>query len=152
MRRFQSVIAMLLGVAMSGCQHIAPASQTLGSARDELGQIDLRQSEIVQSGDMMALTALLHPAYAAHLPNGQILDRELILAMARTGAFAREKHRRVQEKMVVEGNTGIVMGVDHLASPPPLATRGERTRRYTNIYVRADGSWKLVVRHFNFLP
>ena len=44
------------------------------------------------------------------------------------------------------------MGMDRLESPPPLATRGERTRRFTNVYVREGGRWRLIARHFHFLP
>lgn len=145
-------ITILAGIAMLGCVHSVGPPQSAAAASEELSKADRRQSEIVQSGDMAALTALLHPAYTVHLPNGRIIDRRQTLALAQTGAFAHEKHRRVQEHIVIDGSTGVVMGVDHLESPPPLATRGERTRRYTNVYVQKDGRWKHLVRHFHFLP
>jgi len=44
------------------------------------------------------------------------------------------------------------MGVDRLESPPGLAERGERTRRYTNVYVREGGRWRQLALHFHFLP
>lgn len=94
----------------------------------------------------------MHPDYLVHVPNGRTLDRSQVLEIARTGVLTKEKHRRVQERAKIAGSTGIVIGVDHLETPPSLAERGELKRRYTNIYVIEDGRWKHFARHFHFLP
>ena len=145
-------IALAIALASAGPQSQQPIGESVASARDSLAAVDLRQSQIVQSGDMAALEALLHPAYTVHVPNGRIIDRQQTVGFARSGAFAKEKHRRVQERVMVSGTTGIVMGVDQLDSPPPLATRGERIRRYTNVYVLEGGRWLHLARHFHFIP
>jgi hypothetical protein len=146
-----AALALLLGIVLSPAQAGAadPVSRpTLASLQDA----DRRQSEIVQSGDIADLEQLLHPSYLLHAPNGRTLDRAQTLDFARSGALAKERHRRVQETARIEGTTGIVIGVDHLDAPPPLATRGERRRRYTNVYLFEGGRWKHLLRHFHFVP
>lgn len=122
------------------------------SADAELRRVDLEQAAVAQSGDLAAMTSLLHPNYIAHLTNGRLYDRAQTIAFVASGSLAKERFQRTQETVVVAGDTGIVMGLDKLESPPPLATKGERNRRYTNVYVRDSGRWKLLARHFHLLP
>ena len=121
-----------------------------GRSAAALAAADRDQARIAQSGDAEAMSALLHRDYTVHLPNGRLFSRSETIAMA--GRLAAERFERIQERVIVDGGVGIVMGVDRLESPPPLATRGERTRRFTNLYIRENGRWRLVARHFHFLP
>ena len=143
-----------LSLAMSmaaACQAVGSGDPASGPDADLAGA-DREQARIVQSADLEALAELLHPDYAAHLANGQLFDRAGTLRFAAGGRLAAERFERVQERVIRRGEVGIVMGVDRLAAPPPLAQSGERTRRYTNIYVRDGGRWKLIARHFHLLP
>ena len=120
--------------------------------RAELRRVDLEQAAVAQSGDAAAMAGLLHPSYVAHLTNGRLSDHAQTLTFVRSGSLAKERFHRTQESVVVAGDTGVVMGLDRLESAPPLATRGERNRRYTNMYVKHEGKWKLLARHFHLLP
>ena len=142
-----TVTALFLAAMVANT--VAPAA---AASEASLREVDQRQSVIVQAGDLQALEQLMHPDYVVHVPNGRTLDRAQVLEIARTGVLTKEKHRRVQEQTKIVGTTGIVMGVDHLETPPALAQRGELKRRYTNIYVFEDGRWKHFARHFHFLP
>ncbi|HEU4704763.1 MAG TPA: nuclear transport factor 2 family protein, partial [Sphingomicrobium sp.] len=135
--------------ALRGAQ---AGEQASTAAEQELRLLDLRHSALVQAGNAEALAELLHPEYTVHLPNGRLVTFEQTMGLVRSGSLARERHQRAHERIVIRGDTAIVMGVDRLEQPPPLALRGERTRRYTNIYVREDGRWRLIARHFHFLP
>ena len=117
-----------------------------------LAAADREQARIAQSDDMQAMSELLHRDYAAHLPNGRLFSRSETLAFAASGRLAAERFERTQERVIVDDAVGVVMGLDRLESPPPLAARGERTRRFTNVYVREGGRWRLIARHFHFLP
>lgn len=135
----------------------APSSSALAdaaasAAESELRRVDLEQAAVAQSGDVAAMAALLHPSYVAHLTNGRLSDHAQTLAFVGSGSLAKERFRRTQESVIVTGDTGVVMGLDRMEAPPPLATRNERNRRYTNVYVRHDGRWKLLARHFHLLP
>lgn len=131
---------------------VAAQSDARGLGEAELAKIDLEQARIVQSGEVEPMRALLHPQYTAHLTNGQLAGYDQTLSMVAKGQLAREKFKRFQEKVLLAGDTGAVMGKDVLDDPPPLARNGEKTRRYTNIYVKQDGRWRLFARHFHLLP
>ena len=121
---------------------------------DPRAQFDLRIKTVcVQRRRFkLHLPEEIHPSYTAHLPNGRLADRAQTLALVDSGTLARERHQRIQERVLIAGDTGVVIGIDRLEEPPPLAQHGERTRRYTNVYVRENGRWRLLARHFKFLP
>lgn len=144
---------LALGPLVGGCQPHASITKPLGIVvQEDLRRLDDEQARLVQAGDEAGMAALLHPDYVAHAPNGRLYGYEQTLALIRSGALARERFERTQERVTVSGTTGIVTGVDRLEVAPPLAQRGERTRRYTNVYVRENGAWKLIARHFHLLP
>ena len=135
--------------------HAAPnaaASDVRPDDRQALRDVDIEQARLVQSGDATRLEALFHPSYVVHTPDGRSHRLDRILAMVRNGALTRERFTRTPEIVTVSGTTGVVIGVDRLEEAPPLARNGERTRRYTNVYVLHEGRWRLLARHFHFLP
>lgn len=152
MTRLFAILAASCLLILPACQRGQDFRASASSAEDELRRIDLDHSRSAQAADAQAVAALTHPSYTAHLPNGQLADRALLLTIVGNGSLARERHQRVHERVFIAGDTGIVIGIDRLEEPPPLARQGERTRRYTNVYVREDGNWRLLARHFNFLP
>jgi hypothetical protein len=152
MQRYNLALFALGLLLISGCQHGETHGVSVSSAEEELRRVDLDQSRLVLAANGHAVAALLHPAYTAHLPNGRLVDRAQTLALIESGALAKERHQRQQERVIISGDTGVVIGIDRLEAPPPLAQHGERTRRYTNLYVRQGGHWRLLARHFHFLP
>jgi ketosteroid isomerase-like protein len=150
-RLYMVLVASCLSTSLA-CQPGNDLRVSTPSAEDELRRVDLDQSRFVQAANGQAVAALLHPSYTAHLPNGRTADRTQTLALIDSGALARERHQRSQERVIIAGDTGVVIGLDRLEAPPPLAQHGERTRRYTNIYIRQHGHWRLLARHFHFMP
>ena len=122
------------------------------SDEQALRQTDMEQARLVQDGDAAGLMDLFHPSYTVHAANGRVYGLEQTLILVRNGSLARERFLRTQESVTISGSTGVVVGVDRLEAAPPLARNGERTRRYTNVYVVYEGRWRLLARHFHLLP
>lgn len=156
MNRIGSFVIVLLSMTLqtteAAGQPIAEVRQEPMALKTEVSRLDLEQARVAQSGDVQAMSALLHPDYTAHVANGRVVNRAETLKFVASGSLARERFERTQESVNVAGSTGVVMGLDRLEAPPPLATRGERSRRYTNVYVMHQGRWKLFARHFHLLP
>lgn len=150
---FPLLVELLATTACHG-QVARPSASSYAQHVDEqkLRHADMEQARLVQAGDVAALTALFHPSYAAHASNGRVYSLDQTLTLVRNGSLARERFVRTQENVTVSGSTGIVIGVDRLEQPPPLARNGERTRRYTNIFVLQEGRWRLLARHFHLIP
>jgi hypothetical protein len=139
------LILILLGSASAS----APASPKLES---ELRDADLEHARATQDGNRARLDELLRPAFANHIANGRIVDREQMIEAVASGSLRAERFVRSHDCVVVAGNAGYVFGKDRLEAPPPLATRGERTRPYTHVWTPVGGRWGLLARHFHLIP
>jgi hypothetical protein len=123
---------------------------------DEAGlrAVDERQRQVVLARDVEGLKPLLHPALRVNAPSNHILTREQLLAMVGRGDIAAESFERVAEQVTITGELGVVMG--HETFTPVASSElgrlyGARLlrRRYTNVYLREAGSWRLLARHAN---
>lgn len=155
MTRTGLFVLIAFGTILHSCQMVGQAAGGVPAAivlETEVRRLDMKQARVAQSGNVDAMSALLHPEYTAHLTNGQLSNRTQTLAFVASGLLAKERFERTQELVKVSGSTAFVMGIDRLEAPPPLARRGERSRRYTNIYAKHQGRWKLFARHFHLLP
>jgi ketosteroid isomerase-like protein len=113
---------------------------------------NLEQSEVqaVLNKDTITLKRLWDKEFVVHNPEGKIVtakpnsvDRP-VLHMQRT-SFTRDV-----QKIMVNENIAISMGKEIVVSIDETS-KTEQTveRRYTNTWMKKDGSWKLVARHAN---
>jgi ketosteroid isomerase-like protein len=114
----------------------------------------LEQSEVnaVLQKDTNQLKKLWDNDYVVYNPEGKIIraltnsvDRP-VLQNQRT-SFTREV-----EQVIINGNIAISMGNETVvaAGNDPNSSQTIK-RRYTNIWMKKDGSWKLIARHANKL-
>lgn len=113
---------------------------------------NLEQNEVhaVLNKDTIALRKLWDKDYVVNNPENKIVLAKLnsvdrpVLQKQRT-SFTREV-----ERIIINGDIAISMGKETVVSMEN-ASKSEQTveRRYTNIWMKRDGSWKLVARHAN---
>lgn len=109
------------------------------------------------AGDVAAMAEITHPRLTLNAPNNQIVSREELLSLMRSGQLGTQSLERFAEAVVIHGDAGIVMGRETVV-PAPASISGRmyggvpQNRRYTHIYVREAGSWKLIGRHANVIP
>lgn len=155
MFRLTILLTVLCFAGLTSCRAAMPGAVTAAGVatrfEEELRRVDMEQARLVQAGDAEGLAALFHPAYTVHAANGRLYGLDQTLTMVRNGSLARERFLRTHEAVAISGSTGVVMGLDRLETPPPLAVRGERSRRYTNVYIIENGRWRLFARHFHFV-
>ena len=112
----------------------------------------LEQTEVqaVLNKDTVALKKLWDKNYIVNNPENKIVlakpnpvDRP-VLQKART-SFTREV-----EKILINADIAISMGSETVTPSGDVPKPGQTIkRRYTNIWMKKDGSWKLVARHAN---
>jgi hypothetical protein len=106
--------------------------------------------QAVLAKDTVTLERLWDKKYVVNNPDNRIVvagsnpvDRP-VLQKPRT-AFTREV-----EHITVRGDVVISMGGETVVPGGDLPKAGKTVRRrYTNIWTRVDGSWKLIARHAN---
>lgn len=140
MKKIMVVICLLF------CGHYLSAQNSV--VETKIKDLEQREVQAVLNKDTITLKSLWDKDYVVNNPEGKIVlakhnsvDRP-VLQRQRT-SLTREV-----EKIIVNGDVAISMGNETVVamgddSKPEQITR----RRYTNIWMKKDGSWKLVARH-----
>ena len=114
---------------------------------------NLEQTEVkaLQDKDTNTIKKLWDKDYIVNNPENKIvlakpnpLDRPVMQKI-------RVSFTREVENVLVTGDIAISMGNETVV-PADGSTHGQTIRRrYTNIWMKKDGSWKLVARHANII-
>jgi ketosteroid isomerase-like protein len=118
----------------------------------EIRNLEQLEVEAILKKDTVTLLKLWDKAYVVNAPDNKInfagkttVDRP-VLKRART-SFTRDI-----EHVIIRGNTVFCMGSETVV---PTGDQGaaQQTvkRRYTNIWMKQEGTWKLVARHANVI-
>lgn len=106
--------------------------------------------------DENALEELYSADFVLHSPASTVMSRDQVLEAARRGArresFWYESYVRKTEFVRVHGDVGFTMGSESVVpgAGPDAGRRVER--RFTHVYRKETGGWKLLVRHANSVP
>ncbi|MEO5946895.1 MAG: nuclear transport factor 2 family protein [Chitinophagaceae bacterium] len=114
---------------------------------------NLEQAEVkaLQDKDTTTIKKLWDKDFIVHNPENKIvlakpnlLDRPVI-------QNTRVSFTREVEKVLVNGDIAISMGNETVV-PADGSNQGQTIRRsYTNIWMKKDGSWKIIARHANII-
>lgn len=114
----------------------------------EIRKLEQQETEAIIKMDTIMLLKLWDKAYVVNAPDNMInfagkttLDRPVLKR-------PRISFTRDVEHVIIRDNTAFSMGSETVVSTsalPPVK------RRYTNIWMKLDGSWKLMARHANVI-
>jgi len=109
--------------------------------------------------DIPALERLWSDHLSVNAPNNQVVaGRHAVLdAFVRSGVINFATFERHIEFIRVDGPFVIIMGletVQPISDAPSAGLVAGQTigRRFTNIWKKEDGTWRLFVRHANVIP
>jgi hypothetical protein len=110
----------------------------------------LEQAEVqaVLNGDTLTLfNKLWAPEFIVNNPANLVVNKNDVVTLIRTGKIDYEHFARVIEKVSIIDNTAIVMGREELKPKGVTDHAGKLlTRRFTNIWMKRNGRWKVVAR------
>jgi hypothetical protein len=80
-------------------------------------------------------------------PDNRVVTAQQVRAFMRTGKIDYSTFERIIEKVTVVDNVAIAMGHE-LITPQRQTTNAGKTvtRRYTDVWVRQAGAWRLAAR------
>jgi hypothetical protein len=116
----------------------------------EIRMLEEQEVQAILAHDATTLERLWDKSSVVHNPEGRIVPagasvRERPVLQSMRAAFVREV-----ESIVVNGDMAFSMGSETVTSLLGTPKAEEVTkRRYTNVWMRRDGAWKLVARHAN---
>ena len=132
--------AIILGASSASGQ----STQQKAAIEQEIRKLDLAHADAVLRGDLAALDKLWTEDFRVNNPFNEIDKADRI----RTGAVTYSSFVRVPESVLIHGDTVIVM-VGETVVPKGNSPDAGKTikRRYTNIWMKRKGQWRLVARH-----
>ena len=122
---------------------LAQSAKQKAVIEKEIRRLDLVHADAILRGDLAELDKIWTEDFVVNNPFNGIDRADRI----RTGAVTYSSFIRQPESIVVHGNTVIVMGGE-TAVPKGTSPDAGKTirRRYTNIWMKRQGKWRLVAR------
>jgi ketosteroid isomerase-like protein len=108
----------------------------------------------VLNRDTEALLRLWSEQLIVNAPSNQISsDRSVVLNLMRQGLIHYALFERRIERLRIDDGIAIVMGGETIQPTGHAPQAGQTVqRRYTHIWKKESGTWRLVARHANIIP
>ncbi len=137
------LLAVALTVLVPGFAAAQSAKQK-AAIEQEIRRLDLAHADAILRGDLPALDKLWTEDFKVNNPFNEVDKANRI----RTGAVTYSSFIREPESVLVHGETVIVMGRETVVPKGSSPDAGVTiNRRYTNIWMKRSGKWRLVARH-----
>jgi hypothetical protein len=128
----------------AGCAALAQQDVERSPDEQSLLAVDSRQLAAVAAADGSTIDTISHPNLRVNAPNGRVVTKQDFMQAAGSGQIRNEIAERIPESVTITGNVGVVMGRE-----TGLNGATHVNRRYTNVYLRENGAWRLLARHAN---
>jgi hypothetical protein len=130
-----------------GCAALAQQGPARNPEEQSLLAADAWQLSAVSAADASAIDGISHPNLRVNAPNGRVVTKQDLVQAAGSGQIRHEIAERIPESVTITGDIGVVMGRE-----TGLSGATQVNRRYTNVYLRENGAWRLLARHANVIP
>lgn len=138
--------SLLLAGMLFSCVAFADDAGTEKLVRE----LDRQEADAVLNADYDTMDRLWAQDYKVNNPRNQVVNgRE---GGVRSGARTYSSFVREAESVQVHGETVVVMGRETVVPTGTAPDSGTTIhRRYTNIWMKRDGAWRLTGRHANVI-
>ena len=118
----------------------------------EIRQLEEKRISAFRTKDTAAMLNIWASDYFVNRPAGIVSTRDQVLRMVLTDTISFSSISFEIEKIVVKTNFVVVMG-NETVTPSGNNPNADRIlkRRYTHIWSRENGNWRLTARHANVL-
>jgi ketosteroid isomerase-like protein len=131
---------ILLGTSAGGAQ------RTAASAEEHIRRLEQAEVAALLRNDIAAVRRYWASDYVVNNPFNVVVDASK--GPIRAGTLTYSSFVREVERVLVRGNTIIVMGHETVVPSGSSPDAGKTIhRRYTNIWMKRGGRWLLTARH-----
>lgn len=130
-------------------------AQLPGGDREEvIRHLEEDERKAVLASDTAKLEELWSPVMIVNNPQSTITpDRQAILNLVRGGFIKYSRFERTIEAIRFHGDLAIVMGAETVEPIGNNPKAGQKVkRRFTNVWLQAEGRWQVIARHANVIP
>ncbi len=129
------------------------------SDEETVRKLDDEERVAALNRDVPALERLWSDQFAVNAPNNEVVvgKRALMDTFVRSGIINFSSFERRIEFVRVDGDFAFIMGLETLVPRSDAPSAGlvagrEVRRRFTNIWKKEAGTWRLYARHANVIP
>ncbi|MEP7320156.1 MAG: nuclear transport factor 2 family protein [Panacibacter sp.] len=139
---------LIITICVFFCGHYLFAQNS--TIETEIKNLEQNEVQAILGKDTITLKRLWDKDYVVNNPENKIVLAKANPVDRPVLQKERTSFTRVVEQVIINGNVAISMGKETVVSMDD-ASKSEHTvdRRYTNIWMKKDGSWKLIARHAN---
>ena len=114
----------------------------------EITELEAEQRRAFVARDLERLSALWSDGLLVNSPMNRVNDKRQVLDLLRAGIIAHVSFDALVDRIERREDLVVVMGGERIVNAP-----GEPAlhRRFTNIWRREDGSWRMILRHANIV-
>jgi uncharacterized protein DUF4440 len=155
----KTTLTMCLALLSVSSESRQSRPQDRSSAEETVRSLDDQERIAALKRDIPSLERLWSDQLTVNAPNNQVVvgKRAVMDTFVRSGIINFLSFERQIEFLRVESDFAIIMGAEIVrpATDAPAAglVAGQTIRRrFTNIWKREDGTWRLFWRHANVIP
>ena len=119
--------------------------------REEIGKLELAHANAIFHGDKAALDSLMDDNITINHPTNRIVKgKKELLSLVQQGVIRYTSFERHPETFLFFKDMVVVMGDETVVPAAGAPNAGTALhRRYTDVWLKRDGKWRLTVRHAN---
>ncbi|CCH53695.1 hypothetical protein BN8_02809 [Fibrisoma limi BUZ 3] len=144
-----SLLGIVIGLLLTNlCK--AQQATTKEAIEKQIRQLEQAQVEYLLKGDTLAIAKRWAPDYVVNNPFNQAVNARQ--GPIRRGSLTYSSFTRDVERVLIHGQTVIVMGAETVVPSGQSADAGKTIkRRFTNVWMNTTGNWLLVARQASVL-
>lgn len=144
MKKLVSTSFSLLIFVYSYCQH--------ANIEKEIRQVEEKRAAAFRAKDTAALLKIWAPDYTVNRPAGVVSTRDQVLNLVLKDTISFTSFEFEIEQVLIKKDFVTVMGSETVRPSGNNPDAGKTLkRRYTHIWTKENGNWRLFVRHANIL-
>ena len=122
--------------------------------KEQIRKLDLAHAEAIFTGVTTTLQELMPDDHTVNHPTNRIVQEKAeLLKLIGEGVIRYTRFERRPEKFLFYEDLVVVMGDETVVPAPGAPNEGKvLCRRYTNAWMRQDGTWRLAFRHASNVP
>lgn len=129
----------------------AQAAEDNAALREQIRALELAHADAIFKGDAAALDRLMDDDITVNHPTNRIVkEKQELLGLIRQGVIRYTAFARTPETFLFFPDMVVVMGHETVVPAKGAPNEGMTLlRRYTNVWLKREGRWRLTVRHAN---
>lgn len=140
-----------MGVVLVWLSSASAQGPELASLEAHIRRLDRTEAEALLGRDVAALQKIWAPDFTVNTPRNTVTrGSDQVVALIRNGSMDYASFVREIESIALHEHTAVVMGSETVkpANKAPFAGQTVH-RRFTHVWMRRDGEWRLAARHAN---